>query len=61
MSGNVDNVISPRHDVNVALFINVAGIASVYPLAIEAQHVALPESFFILPKSPKRSRCQWQA
>ena len=61
MSGNVDNVVSPRHDVNVPLFVDVAGIAGVYPLSIEAQHVAFPESLFVLPKCPERSRCQWKA
>lgn len=49
MSGNVDNIISSCHDVNVPLLVNVAGITSVYPLALEAQHVAFPEPLFILP------------
>lgn len=60
MGGNVDNVISPCHDVDVSFLIHVAGITSVNPLALEAQQVTLVESLVILPKRPKRSRCQWK-
>lgn len=61
MGGNVDNVISACHNVNVPCLVDIAGIASVNPLAIEANHVTLVESFLIPPKCPKRSRCQWKA
>lgn len=41
----------PRHDVDVALLVDDAGVARVDPFAAEALQVALVEPLFVFPES----------
>ena len=44
----------PCHDVDVALFVDPAGVASVDPFTAEPLHVALVEPLFVFPERAER-------
>jgi hypothetical protein len=53
MSGNIDDVVRPRHDVHITIIINHASIARINPFAIKSFQVALVESHLIVEQGGK--------
>ena len=60
MGRDVDDIVGPGHDMDVAILVHDAGVARVHPLAIEPAQVALVEALLVLPEGPERRRGERQ-